>query len=110
VELLGDLEIAVVKRATGRYSAECLTPEATHKVITEAAKRAVTNLKRRHAPEPFIVDTPVLVTVDFMTSDMADRALRMPGTQRDGTRVSIEVPDLQIAYSAFRTIVGLASV
>ena len=26
-ELLGDLEVVVVKQATGRYSAECLPPE-----------------------------------------------------------------------------------
>jgi len=35
--------------------------------------------------------------------------LRMPGTQRDGNRVSLEVSDMNAAYSAFRTIVGLAS-
>lgn len=109
VELLGEVETAVVKRATGRYSAECLTPEVAQKMISEAARRAVTNLKRGHAPDPFVVDTPVLVTVDLMTSDMADRALRMPGAQRDGSRVSIEVSDMHVAYSAFRTIVGLAS-
>jgi D-amino peptidase len=108
VELLGEMETAVVKQATGRYSAECLAPEVTRRLITEAAKRALQNLKRGEVPEPFIVDTPVLVTVDLMTSDMADRALRMPGTQRDGNRISIEMPDMNAAYSAFRTIVGLA--
>lgn len=107
-ELLGEMETAVVKQATGRYSAECLTPEVAQKLISEAAKRAVLNLKRGHAPEPFIIDTPVLVTVDLMTSDMADRALRIPGAQRDGNRVSVETPDMNAAYSAFRTIVGMA--
>jgi hypothetical protein len=43
-----------------------------------------------------------------MTSDMADRALRIPGAQRDGNRVSIEVPDMNVAYSAFRTITSMA--
>ena len=108
VELLGELETAVVKQATGRYSAECLAPEVSQKLILEAARRAVLNLSRGKAPEPFIVDTPVLVTVEFRSSDMADRALRMPGTQRDGTRISIEMPDMNAAYSAFRTVVGLA--
>jgi len=109
VELLGKMEIAVVKQATGRYSAECLAPEVTQKLISEAAKRAVASLKHRQSPEPFIVEAPVLVTVDFMSSDMADRAARMPGTQRDGLRVSVEVPDMQVAYNAFRTLAGMAS-
>jgi D-amino peptidase len=109
VELLGDMEIAVVKQATGRYSAECLAPEVTQKLIADAAKRAVANLRRGQSPDPFIVDTPVLVTVDLMSSNMADQAMRMPGAQRDGCRVSIEVADMNLAYSAFRTLVGLAS-
>jgi D-amino peptidase len=108
VELLGEVEMAVVKQATGRFSAECLAPEVTQRLIAEAAKRAVQNLKRGHAPDPFVVDAPVLVTVDLMTSDMADRALRIPGLQRDGNRVSLEAADMNAAYSAFRTIVGLA--
>jgi D-amino peptidase len=109
LELLGDMQTAVVKQATGRYSAECLAPEATQKLISNAARLAASDLIRGRAPEPFIVDTPVLVTVEFRSSDMADRAMRMPGTQRDGTRVSVEMPDMNAAYSAFRTIVGLAS-
>ncbi len=109
VELLGDLETAVVKQATGRYSAECLPPEITQKLISEAASHAVLRLNRGKSPDPYIIDTPILVTVDFRTSDMADRAFRMPGVQRDGTRISIETPDMNIAYSAFRTIVGLAT-
>ncbi len=108
VELLGEMEMAVVKQATGRYSAECLAPEVTQKLIADCAKRAVQSLKRGDVTEPFIVDAPVLVTVDLMTSDMADRALRIPGIQRDGNRVSLEVPDMNVAYSAFRTITGMA--
>jgi D-amino peptidase len=109
VELLGEVETAVVKQATGRYAAECLVPEVAHKLISNAARLSISNLSRGKAPEPFIVDTPVLVTVEFRSSDMADRALCMPGTQRDGTRISIEMPDMNAAYSAFCTIVGLAS-
>ena len=109
VDLMGAMETAVVKHASGRFSAECLAPEITRKLISEAAKRAVSNLVRGKAPEPFIVDTPVLVTVDFRSSDMADQALHLPGTLRDGTRVSIEMPDMNDAYSVFRVLVDLAS-
>jgi D-amino peptidase len=44
VETLGDIETAIVKQATGRYSAECLAPAATQEMIYLAAGRAVTRL------------------------------------------------------------------
>ncbi len=109
VELLGEMEAVIVKRATGRFSAECFPPEITSRMISEAAKRALQNLKRGAVPEPFILDTPILVTVDLMTSDMADRAARIPGVQREGNRVQISAPDMNAAYMAFRAIAGMAS-
>jgi D-amino peptidase len=109
VELLGQMVSVVVKQATGRTSAECLGPEITSKLIADGARRAVQNLKRQTVAEPFILDLPILVTVDFMTSDMADRAMRVPGTQREDTRVSLEVPDMVTAYMLFRSLVALAA-
>lgn len=109
VELLGEMVSVVVKQATGRASAECLAPQITQKMLTDGARRAVQNLKRGHAPEPFVLDAPILVTVDFMTSDMADRAMRVPGAEREENRVSIEAPDMAAAYAAFRALVGMAS-
>jgi D-amino peptidase len=109
VALLGNMEAAIVKTATGRHSAECLPPQVTAKLIQDAARRAVQKLKRNSVSEPFILDTPILVTVDFMTSDMADRAARMPGTERDGNRVQFSAPDMVVAYMAFRTMTGMAA-
>ncbi len=108
-ELLGDLEQVVVKRATGRFSAECLAPAVTQRMITEGARRAVQRLRRGNVPEPLVFETPVVVTVDFMTSDMADRASRVPGAERDGVRVQCAAEDMHEAYMAFRAMVGLAS-
>jgi D-amino peptidase len=110
VELLGEMETAVVKIATSRFSAECLPPQVTEKLIGEAAQRAVQNLRSRISPEPFILETPVVVTVDLATSDMADRAGRIPGTIRDGNRVSIETPDMNAAYTAFRVMLSMAGI
>ncbi len=109
VELLGEMVSVVVKQATGRTSAECLGPEITQKMISDGARRAVQNLKRGNAPEPFILDAPILVTVDLMTSSMADTAARVPGAQREDNRVSVEAPDMATAYSAFRALAGMAS-
>jgi D-amino peptidase len=109
VELLGDLETAVVKQASGRFAAECLTPQVTQEMIFLSAARAVNRLVEGDVPDPFVLDTPVRVTVEFFTSDMTDRATRIPFTQRDGTRVSFTAKEMASAYNGFRAMVMLAS-
>jgi D-amino peptidase len=109
VEQLGDMEIAVVKQATGRFAAECLPPEVSQEAIFTAAARAVNRLTQGDAPDPFVLDTPVRVTIEFFTSDMADRAARIPFTQRDGTRVALAAQEMASAYNGFRAMVMLAS-
>jgi D-amino peptidase len=106
-ELLGDLETAVVKQASGRFAAECLSPLVSQELIYAAANRAVERLAAGDVPEPFVVDTPVRVTVEFFSSDMADRASRIPFTEREGTRVSFNAPEMIVAYSAFRAMVTM---
>jgi D-amino peptidase len=106
-ELIGDLEAAIVKQATGRYSAECLTPAVAGELIRSAARQAVQRLQAGNAPDLFVMDTPVLVTVDFFTSEMADRAMRIPGAERSGNRVQVSAPDMPSAYVAFRAVAGL---
>jgi D-amino peptidase len=108
-ELIGKLEKAVVKQATGRYSAECLPPVVAQDMIRKTASVAVERLSRKDSPKPYIVPAPVTVTIEFMSSDMADRAERVPGAKRDGTKVSIQSPDMPSAYIAFRAAAGLAS-
>ncbi len=109
VETLGEMETVVVKQATGRYAAECLPPQVTQDMIYMAAARAVNALADGDAPDPFVVDTPVRITVEFFTSDMADRASRIPFTQREGTRVAISAPEMATAYNGFRSLVMMAS-
>ena len=108
VELLGDLETVVVKHATGRCSAECLPPKVTQGMIQKAAAQAVSRLAKHKAPEPFVLDEPILVSVEFFNSVMADNAMRMPEAERDGTCVTVSVPDMVTAYSTFRALVSLA--
>ena len=106
--LLGELEMAVVKQALGRFSAECLSPQLAQQEIYEAAVRAVSRLEQGDAPEPFIVDLPVQVRIEFAKSSQADRAVLMPGLRREGTRVSFQAEEMLSAYSTFRAAVGLA--
>src|SRR5512142_1332835 len=63
-ELLGDIETAVVKQATGRFAGECLTPETAQELICLAAEHAVQRLVEGDAPDPFVLDTPITVTVE----------------------------------------------
>jgi D-amino peptidase len=108
VEQIGDMETAVVKQATGRYAAECLPPQVTQEMLFMSAARAVTRLEDGDVPEPFVLDTPVRVTVEFFTSDMADKASKMPFTERVETRVSFSAPEMAVAYNGFRSLVMLA--
>lgn len=107
-DLLGALETAIVKQATGRFAAECLAPQVTQELIYEAACRAVERLGEGDINDPFVLDTPIRVTVEFFTSDMADRASKIPYTQREGTRVSFSAKEMETAYTAFRSMVMLA--
>lgn len=108
-ELLGEVETAVVKQASARFAAECLSPGVTQEMICLGAERAVERLIKGEAPDPFTLDTPVTVTVEFFSSDMADRATRIPFTKREGTRVSLTAQDMESAYNGFRAMVMLAS-
>jgi len=107
-ELLGPLEMAVVKRAGGRYSAECLTPPMAQEQIQLSARRAVERLVMGDAPDPYVVDTPVEIVIEFIASDQADRATLLPGSKRAGLRLTFSAPDMLAAYASFRAAITLA--
>ena len=50
--LLGDIETAIVKRATGRNSAECLPPEVTTQLIRDAADAPCGSWNTAPPPRP----------------------------------------------------------
>src|SRR5215213_4506942 len=108
-ELLGDVETAIVKQALGRFAAECLPPPVTQELICLRAESAIERLAQGNAPEPFVLDTPITVTIVFFTSDMADRATCIPFTTRDERRVSLNMQEMKSAYNGFRAMVMLAS-
>jgi D-amino peptidase len=107
-ELLGSVETVVVKQATGRFSAECLPPGETQAQIEGRAKLAVESLARSNAVRPFMVKTPIQVLIELHSSDMADRASGMPGSKRDGLKVSYTASSMPEAYAAFRSLVSLS--
>ena len=109
VELLGPLETAVVKQARGRFAAECLTPPEAQEQIALSARRAVERLVEGDSPDPYVVDTPVAMTIEFISSDQADRAARLPGSRRAGLRLAFSSPDMIAAYASFRAAISLAA-
>ncbi len=109
VELLGNLETAVVKQATGRFSAECLPPSVSQKLISDAACKSVANLSKEIAHKTFQIKTPVKVSVEFRASENADKAMRMPGFIRNELKITVEAENMDVAYSAFRTLVSLSN-
>lgn len=108
-ELFGEVETAIVKRASGRMTAECLPPELTGRLICEAAYRAVQRLVAGNAPKPLKLPAPIHMAVEFTQSEMADRAMLFPGAQRtNDRRVEVTLGDMVSIYAAFRTMLSLA--
>ncbi len=109
-EFIPGIETAIVKIAAGRHAAECLPLEATQTIIREAAARAVERFLAGKAPLPVKTTRPISVGLEFIYSDMADKAMWMPGVTRvDGRRVEIQAADMPAAYRAVRAAIALAN-
>lgn len=106
--LLGEVETAVVKIASGRMAAECLPPVAAQEKIQAAARRAAARLQNGQAPKPLRVSPPITMVLDFVQSEMADRAALMPGASRNGRHLAYTAEDMVTIYRAFRTALSLA--
>jgi len=105
IEQLGPLEAVVVKQATGHFSADCLAPEHSQRLIENAARGVIKKLKRGAVIKPYALKKPIKVAVELNSSDMADKAMMMPGVRREGLKLSLTAEDMPKAYSAFRALV-----
>jgi D-amino peptidase len=109
VEYIGPVETAVVKQAHGRMTAECLPPEVSQQAIYEAARRAIGHLRAGESPQPLRFQTPVTATLEFVHSEMADKAAILPGVRRlEGKRIELLADNIPAAYCAFRAAVSLS--
>ena len=108
VELLGPIETVVVKQATSHFSAESQSTERNQHLIHRAAQRAIERLREGEL-KVFRLDEPIRVTIEFAHSEMADKAMDMPGLQRlDGRRITFVAPEMPVAYRAFKAAIALA--
>ena len=101
--MLGPLDTVVVKKATSYFSAECLPTKVTLPMIKEISRHAVLRLMEGTAPQPFIIQTPVKVTMEFRHPEFADKAVRLPGAVRlDSVSIEFTVADILEAFAGFR--------
>jgi D-amino peptidase len=108
-ELLGPVETAIVKEASSRMAAECLSPETAQGAIYAAAAGAVRCLSAGEAPQPLRLQTPITLVVEFVQPEMADRAALLPGTERpQDKQIEFTAADAPAAYRAFQALVTLA--
>ena len=109
LDLLGKIEVAVVKHATGRMSAECLPPGVSQTKICEAAARAVSRLRTGEVPPALRLPAPVQVALEFKSTEMAEQAGILPGTRRtEGRRLEFSAPDMPTAYRLIRAAIVIA--
>ena len=106
--LLGPVETVIVKTASSRMAAELLPPPVTQEMIQAGARKAVQRLVNGQAPQPLRLQPPIHLAIDFVQSEMADKAALLPGARRTERRIEYSAEDMVTIYAAFRTALGLA--
>jgi D-amino peptidase len=111
-ELMGNIETAIVKWASGRMQAECLSCEESQQKIQRAAfqavNRLITMLDGGEAIHYLSLQPPITMAIDFVQSEMADKAALLPGSIRGGRRLEYTADDMVKIYQAFRAAIMLA--
>jgi D-amino peptidase len=93
---LGDVPVAVVKRAIDRMSAEFLNQSESLRRIREAASEGLRNLGQR---SPYRFETPATMRIAMVNATQANLVATIPGTKRgDGTDVFFEHADFREIY------------
>ena len=92
-ELLGDVDVVVVKDAITRYAARAMHPSAACAKIRAAAAAAVRGAAAG-ARRPFAPPPPHALEIDFVNAACADAAELVPGTRRvDGLTCAYRADD-----------------
>lgn len=96
---------ATVKWAVGRYSARCLHPQESGRLITAKVKEALSS----GYPAPRRVKEPVEVKVRYGSETMCDVVSLMPSFERvDGRTMKGVFKDYRTAVNALRASISLA--
>lgn len=104
-ELLGDVECAIVKHGRSRYAARCPHPSVSHRIIQEAAEKAVREIKRF---KPLRMEKPMRMEIEYANTAFADSALWIPTVERvDPRTVGFTVPDFLVGFKTFLVAAAL---
>ena len=107
--LLGTVEGVAVKESCGRYAARCLAPETVHELIRQAAQSALSKAKEEEGRQPFVVEPPITLAVDFTSSAHLDMAELIPGSRRtSGRHIEYTHDDFLTVYKVWRAMLKLA--
>jgi len=102
IALLGNVETAIVKYGVSRYTARCLTPAKTAKIIQESAKRSLQNMGKVNAFKPKF---PLKVKIEFQTALQASLISQAPDfVSVDSTTVSYTAKNAFDASLMFKEI------
>lgn len=82
-EFFNPVETVAVKQGIGRQHARCLHPRKAQEMIQEGARKAMTLAQNA---QPFHVETPLTIRLEYYRSDMADAVANKPGTVRIDAR------------------------
>lgn len=85
-KLLGPIETAAVKDATGFFSASMMHPEQAQKLIREGVRRGV---ERRAELKPYRVARPVKLQLRYKDTVDAEVVSFLPGVERPSGRVVV---------------------
>jgi len=83
VDLLGDVETAVVKESIGFHSAKMFSPARAREVISESVKKAITRIDTF---KPFVLEPPINLELSFQNIRPAELLSYLPIVSRTGSR------------------------
>jgi D-amino peptidase len=103
--LYAGVQTARVKIAIDRYTARCLSPQAAHERIREAALRA----GGKENLGPYVPEPPYSFTIEFATASSAASVLFFPGLKRvDDRSISWTHEDYETAFKMFIGVMRLS--
>jgi D-amino peptidase len=101
-QLLGPIETAAVKQATGFYSATMVHPEVSEEMIRAGVKRAI---ERRADFKPYKVSHPVKLQIIFQDVVNAEVASYLPNVERPrGDTIVFNARDMVEASKFFEAV------
>jgi D-amino peptidase len=99
---MGDVEVAIIKKALNMTTAKCLPLKAANELIKQKSRSAVQRCKDM---KPLVYDTPTELEVDFFMTNMADAAALIPDSRRKGgTKVSYISSDYLELFKTFQAM------